>query len=180
MNDMDFHELLLNRHSIRRYTGQPISAEDVKLIIEAALTAPTSKSKRPWNFVAVEDRDTLQKLSAFKPRYQTSVAGATLAVVITADPEESDMFAEDCAIAAVFMQLQAEALGIGSCWVQVRGRYAQDDEPSENVVRDLLGVPYSQVVECVVTFGYSAETRRPQDPEKFRWDKVHIGTWRAE
>lgn len=176
----NFHQMLLERHSIRRYTDRQIDGDDVKTILEAALLAPTSKNARAWQFVVVEDRDTLLQLSACKPAYATSVKDAPLAVVVTASPEKSEAYIEDATVAAIFMHLQAAALGIGSCWVQVRGREAADGEPSENVVRDLLGIPNEMVVECIMTFGYSAETRKPVDPAKLQWEKVHVGTWRHE
>lgn len=56
---MDLHELLLQRHSIRRYTDQSIDPEHVKTILEAGLLAPSSKSARSWQFVVVEDHDTM-------------------------------------------------------------------------------------------------------------------------
>lgn len=175
MNNL--HELMLQRHSIRRYTGQPVSGEDVKTILEAALLAPTSKSARPWQFVVVEDKEMLEKLSAFKPHGTLPVRNCAFAVVVCADPERSDVFVEDASIAAMFMHLQAADLGIGSCWIQVRGRETADGEPSQNYIKDLLGIPDALQVECVVTFGYSAETRKPVDPSKLLWEKVHIGTY---
>ena len=60
---MTVHELLLERHSIRKYTEEPIPAEDVKTIIESGLLAPSSKSARSWQFVVVEDHDMLARLS---------------------------------------------------------------------------------------------------------------------
>lgn len=172
--------MLLRRHSIRRYTDQPIDGNDVKTILEAALLAPSSKSKRPWQFVVVEDKDMLQKLSQAKPAGSISLKNTGLAVVVTGSPEESDMYVEDCTVAAIMMQLQAEALGIGSCWVQIRGRFTADGENSETYVQELLGIPYANIVECIVTFGYSAETRKPVDPAKLLWEKVHIGEWKPE
>lgn len=177
---MDFHELLLNRHSIRRYTGQAIDAENVKTILEAALLAPSSKSARCWQFIAVEDKGILSRLSECKPAYAASVKDAALAVVIVVDPSKSEAYTEDAAFAGAFMQLQAAELGIGSCWVQVRGRFAADGESSEDVVRDILAIPGDMVVESIVTFGYSAESRRPVDPDKLKWEKVHLGTWRND
>lgn len=177
---MEFHDLLLNRHSIRRYTGAAIEPEHVKTILEAALLAPTSKNARCWQFVAVEDKDVLARLSECKPTYAGSIKEAPLAIVIVVDPAKSEAYTEDAAFAGAFMQLQAEALGIGSCWVQVRGRYNADDEPSENVVRDILDIPNDMVVECIISFGYSAETRKPVDPSKLKWEKVHIGSWRHD
>lgn len=177
---MDLHQLLLERHSIRRYTEQAIDPEDVKTILEAGLLAPSSKSARSWQFVVVEDRAMLERLSQCKPAYAASVKDARLAVVVCSSPEKSEAYIEDATVAAIFMHLQAAALGIGSCWVQVRGRESADGEPSENVVRDALGIPYDMVVECIMTFGYSAETRKPVDPSKLLWEKVHIGSWRVD
>lgn len=176
----NFHEMLLKRHSIRRYTDRAIDADDVKTILEAALLSPTSKNARSWQFVAVEDPNTLRRLSECKPVYATSIKDARLAVVVTTDPELSEAYIEDASVAAAFMHLQAQALGLGSCWVQVRGRMSADGEPSEDVVRDILGIPHNMVVECIVTFGYPAEERKPVDPAKLKWEKVHLGTWRHD
>lgn len=175
---MDLHKLLLERHSIRRYTQQPLNPDDVKTILEAALLAPSSKSKRSWQFVVVEDREMLEKLSKIKPVAAHPIAKATLAVVVVSNPELSDVYIEDASIAAVFMQLQAEALGIGSCWIQVRNRYSEDGEPSENMVQNLLSIPEYQKVECIITLGYKDEVRKPVDPAKLMWEKVHIGEWK--
>ncbi len=177
---MTLHELLLQRHSIRRYTERPIDAEDVKTIIEAGLLAPTSKNSRSWQFVVVDDQETLRKLEHLKPTYATGLSTAPLAVVITVSPAKSDAYIEDASCAAMLMHLQAADLGLGSCWIQVRGRDTADNEPSENYVRELLGIPNEMVVQCVMTFGYPAETRKPVDPEKLQWEKVHIGRWTAD
>jgi hypothetical protein len=177
---MDFHELLLQRHSIRRYTEQPLDSESVKTILEAGLLAPSSKSARSWQFVVVEDHETMLKLMECKPAYAASLKCAPLAIVVTASPEQSEAYIEDASVAAAFMHLQAAALGIGSCWVQVLGRYNAEGEESQQVVRDILSIPSDMAVVCIMTFGYSAETRKPVDPSKLLWEKVHIGTWRYE
>lgn len=173
----DLQKLFIERHSIRRYTDQPISGDDVKTIVQAALLAPSSKSRRTWQFVIVEDKETLQRLATIKPFGAQSLKGAAFAVVVCANPESTDMWLEDCAIAAEFMQLQAAALGIGSCWVQVRNRDNAEGEPAGNLVHELLDIPFAIEVECIMTFGYSAETRRPVDVDKLKWEQVHIGRW---
>lgn len=175
---MDFHQLLLERHSIRRYTDEKISGEDVKTILEAALLAPSSKSKRPWQFIVVEEREMLGKLATIKPVAAHPIANAAMAVVVVSNPELSDVFIEDTAIASVFMQLQASALGLGSCWIQVRNRYSADGEPAEVKVQQLLSIPQYMPVECIITFGHKNEERKPVDPEKLLWEKVHIGQWK--
>ncbi len=176
--DIDFHQLLFNRHSIRKYKDEPIDAEAVKQIIEAGLLAPSSKSSRPWQFVIVEDREKLLQLSKCKTAGALPIAGAAMAIVICADPEKSDVYIEDSSVAATFMQLQAAALGIGSCWIQIRNRYDSSDEPAQNLIKSSLNIPdYLQVVQ-VITFGISDENRRPVDPSKLLWEKVHLGEWK--
>lgn len=71
----NMHELLLHRHSIRKYTGEPIPPEDVKQILEAALMAPSSKRSMPWEFVLVEDKATLEELSFCKDMGAKPIAG---------------------------------------------------------------------------------------------------------
>jgi nitroreductase len=173
----NLHQLLIERHSIRRYTDRKVSAEDVKTILQAALLAPTSKSARPWQFVVVEDKEKLNTLAGCKPIAAHAIRGAAFAVVVMADPGKSDMFIEDCAIAAQFMQLQAADLGIGSCWIQVRNRFNADGEPSETLVQQTLGIPEYLKVECIMSFGYPDENRRPVDESKLKWEKVHIEQW---
>lgn len=175
---MDLHKLLLERHSIRRYTDQPINSDDVKTILEAGLLAPSSKSKRPWQFIVVEDKETLEKLAKAKKVASHPIAGAAMAIVVVSNPELSDVFIEDTSIAAVFMQLQAAALGLGSCWIQIRNRFSEDGEPAEVMVQNLLNIPQYLPVECIITVGYKNEDRKPVDPDKLLWEKVHIGTWK--
>lgn len=173
----DFHEMLLERHSIRRYTEQPLEPEQVKLILEAALLAPSSKSSRPWQFVVVEDKEMLQHLAKCKIGGTVPVKNCVLAVIVAVDPVKSEAWIEDGAVAASYMQLQAAALGLGSCWVELRGRVGENDEPAEKFVSEALGIPGDFIPMCIVTFGHINEQRRPVDPAKLLWEKVHIGSW---
>lgn len=173
----NLNQLLFSRHSIRRYTDQPIDADAVRTILEAALLAPSSKSARPWQFVVVEDKDTLSRLAECKQFGSKPVASAAFAVVVAVDTTISDVYVEDASVAATLMHLQAADLGLGSCWIQIRNRFAADGESSETVVRELLGIPEQFAVECIVTFGHIAEERKPVDPDKLLWEKIHIGRW---
>ena len=66
---------------------------------------------------------------------------ATLAIVVMADPLASDVWIEDAAIASLMIQLQAEDLGLGSCWIQVRERFTANGIPSNEFVHDVLDIP---------------------------------------
>lgn len=173
----NFHNLCINRRSIRKYTDEPISPDDVKTILEAGLMAPTSKSARAWQFIVVEDSDTMARLADVKPQYAASLKTAPLAIVVGVDTTRTDPWIEDASVAATFMQLQAADLGLGSCWIQVRGRYTADDTPSEDYLQELLGIPETVSVVCILTFGHKNEERRPIDTEKLLWENVHVGKW---
>lgn len=173
----NLHNLLLTRHSIRRYKDEPVDACDVRTILEAALLAPSSKSGRPWQFVVVEDKEMLARMAECKQFGTKPISTAAFAVVVAVDSTKSDVYVEDATCAALLMHLQAADLGLGSCWIQVRNRFAADGEDSETVIRELLGIPDDISVECIVTFGHIDETRRPVDPDKLLWEKVHICKW---
>ena len=150
------HDLLIHRRSIRKYTQEALSPEAVKTILEAGLLARLSECKT----------------SGAKP-----IAGAALAIVVTADMTLTDTWIEDASIAAILMQLQAADLGLGSCWIQVRGRFGAMDEPAEDFVRETLGIPEEMGVLCILSIGHKDEERKPFDEEKMMWEKVHIGKW---
>lgn len=173
----NFHKLVINRRSIRRYEDRQLEAEQVKLILEAALMAPTSKSARAWEFVVVDDREMLEKMSQCKPMGAAPIERCAMAVVVSVDVEKTEPWIEDASVAASYMQLQAADLGIGSCWIQIRDRYMADGTPAQEYIQELLGMPDTMPVVCVVTFGYPAEERKPQDTSKLLWERVHIGRW---
>ncbi|MDE5751651.1 MAG: nitroreductase family protein, partial [Duncaniella sp.] len=103
---MDFHDLIVKRRSIRKYKNEPISADHVRLILEAALLSPTSKSGRAWQLVVVEDKQKLDQLSACKPAGAVSLRNCPLAVAVTVDSTRSEAWIEDASIAAYSMMLQ--------------------------------------------------------------------------
>jgi len=176
----NFHDLVTGRRSIRRYTAQPVDADDVRLILEAALMAPTSKSSHSWSFVCVDNPETLRRLSECKAAYATSIKEAPLAIIVVGDPEKSGPWIEDVSVAASFIMLQAADLGLGSCWVQTHGRDTADGTPSDEYVRSLLDIPGHLIPLCVISIGHPAEQRKPQNTEKLLWEKVHIGQWHPE
>jgi nitroreductase len=165
--------LLQKRRSIRRFEAWPVEEEKVDVLIEALLRSPSSKGRNPWEFVVVTDRDTLAGLAAAKPRGGDFLHNAPLAIVICADPEKCDVWIEDCAIAAIILQLTAEDLGLGSCWAQIRLRQHADGGPASDYVRDLLDLPEGYQVEAIIGIGYPAEAKTPHPKSALQYEKVH-------
>jgi len=171
----DFKDLAQLRRSHRKFTAEEIDAENVKLILRAALMAPTSKGQRAWQFVVVDDKTDLEKLSDAKEMGGQLIKGAALAVVVLGDPMQNDCWVEDGSIAAISMQYQAEELGLGSCWVQMRGRGLGDGTSADTVIRGILDIPENLNVLCVIAIGHKVEERKPQNEEKLKWENVHVG-----
>lgn len=165
-------DLLRHRRSIRRYTGQPIEAEKQALLEEALLRAPSSHHKRPWEFIFVEDRETLVQLARTKPHGSSFLAGAALGIVICGNSTLSDMWVEDCSIAAILVQLTAHSLGIGSCWVQIRARMHDEATPAGDYIRNLLEIPPHHEVEAVIGAGYPAEAKPGRPIEELLRQKI--------
>ena len=158
-----------------KFTEQLLSPEQVELILKAALMAPASKRSNPWQFVVVEDKEMLKKLAGCKKNGSAFLEGCALAVVVLANVMESDVWIEDASVASIYMQLQAEDLGLGSCWCQIRNRVTEDEADSNNYVRSLLDIPYQLDVLSIIGIGYKDQVRKPFDESHLQWEKIHIG-----
>lgn len=167
-------DLLQTRRSIRNFKETQISPEIVEQLMHAALMAPSSKRSTPWQFVLVDNPETLKSLSECKQSGSQLISGSALSVVVVADPERSDAWIEDATIASIFIQLEAEDLGLGSCWVQVRSRVTADGGDSEAYVRQLLKIPENLRVLDIVAIGVKNEVRKPFDDNRLQWEKVHL------
>ena len=169
-----FKDLAQLRRSHRKFTDEEIDSESVKLILRAALMSPTSKGQRAWQFVVVDDKLNIEKLSDAKDMGGQFLKGAPLCIAVLGDPMQNDCWVEDGSIAAISMQYQAEELGVGSCWVQMRGRGLSDGTSADTVIRGILNIPDNYSVLCVLAFGHKADERKPQNEDKLKWENVHL------
>lgn len=170
-------ELLRQRRSIRKFGPQKVAPETVQLLIEAALRAPSSRGINPWHFIVVDDPALLGQLAQAKQHGSEFLAGAPLAVVVCADQEKSDVWVEDCSIAAIVIQLAALSLGLGSCWAQIRNRKHDRERSAQSYLQELLALPERIQVECILGLGHPAEKKRPLAAKNLERDKVSMNRW---
>lgn len=171
-NSMEnFSELIKNRRSMRKFTEEELSQEQVVTLLKAALMSPTSKRSNSWQFIAVDDKEILKQLAHCKEQASSFIADAALAIVVTADPLASDVWIEDASIASILIQLQAEDLGLGSCWVQVRERQAANGMPSDEFVREVLDIPLQLQVLSIIAIGHKGMERKPFNEDHLQWEK---------
>lgn len=165
-------EILRTRRSIRKYEKRPIDEKSLETLKEALLRSPSSRGINPWTFILVDEAHLLAGLSTAKEHGSAFLKNAALAVVVCGDETDSDVWVEDCSIAAIVAHLTAHSLGLGSCWVQIRNRAHTAEKTAEEYVRELLGIPASLRVESIISVGFPGETRTPVPAEKLQYEKI--------
>jgi nitroreductase len=158
---MDFLEVIEKRHSVRKYSDRPVEREVLEAIVKVAQTAPSSRNSKSSAFMIVEDRDTLDSLSQMRDYGSGLLTGAQAAIVVLGDESKTDLWVDNCAISATFVQLAVTAMDLVSCWVHVNGRPCLKDEPdgrkAGDYVTELLGIKDGLKPYCVVAIGYPVE-----------------------
>jgi nitroreductase len=172
------------RRSIRKYTDQPVSAEMVTQLLESARLAPSGSNTQPWHFIVVRSEDTRRKLAEVSHK-QDWMTTAPVHIVCVADirvriggneavsvDESSSQFElkqiiRDTAIAAEHMVLEAESMGLSTCWV------AWFDQKE---IRPVLDIPSDKFVLCILTVGYPGEKPKAR-PRKQLETIVHYEKW---
>lgn len=165
-------DLLRSRRSIRRYEPKAVPEELCDILVEALLRAPSSRDNQPWEFVVIDDGELLKQLATAKEHGSRFLDKASLGIVICADSRQSDVWVEDCSIAAILVQMTAHSLGLGSCWIQIRKRKQSATCSSERYVRKVLGLPAYLKVEAIVSIGYPAERKEPIAKKSLKYGKV--------
>ena len=114
-------DAIFNRTSIRKYKQESLKKEEIDLILKAAFSAPSARNSQPWQFIVVENKDTLKDLSQMTP-YASFLKNAAMGMVVCADKNKNDSLdycQQDLAAATENMLVEAKSLGIGSCWLGV-------------------------------------------------------------
>ncbi|MDA3929746.1 MAG: nitroreductase family protein [Prolixibacteraceae bacterium] len=174
---MSFANLIKSRRSTRNFIDRPVEVEKIEALTKALLYSPTGKRKNHWDFLFIEDKVMLLTLSECKPHGANLIEGAALAIVVVGDSVQSDTWIEDCSIASIILQLQAEELALGSCWVQIHKRPHNNEKTAEDFVKEQLNIPRSKNVLSLIAIGYPAKKRAPIDESELLYHKIHKGKY---
>lgn len=177
-------EVIMARTSIRSFTGEPVSREQLETILKAGMAAPSAMNVQPWRFVVVTDKEKIAQVfgSGFRGEMFTQ-AGAVIVVCgqttmmrkpfgqpDAPETEVSNIFwFEDCSAAAQNILLAAKALGLGAVWT---AGYPAEERIAP--IAQALEIPAGVVPLCVIPVGVPAEDPEPKDkwkPENIHWEK---------
>ena len=164
---MDKTSAAFIRRSVRSYNGQNIPEEDLAVLCEAALSAPSARNTRPWELFVIRDKEALHTLSSFRPPW-SCLAKASAAIVVAA--KYDDYFEQNCGAATENILLTAAQNGIGSVWLGLWPHKAISAQ-----IRTFLNAPEDVLPCCLIALGYpdkenafhSIETEK----EKIHWEK---------
>jgi nitroreductase len=162
--------IIFSRRSIRQYTGEPLSEQEIQSLLKAGMAAPSAHNKQPWRFVLVTDQEKRQALSNVHP-YAKMVADAALAIVVCGDMTVSpDYWAQDCAAATENILIAAAGLGLGAVWL---GCYPQQERIK--AIRSILNIPEHIGVQCMISVGRPAKVKSART--QFEPSYVHKEIW---
>ena len=178
-------DVIMSRTSIRSFTGDPVSKEQLELILKAGMAAPSAMNSQPWRFVVVTDKTRIEEIFCNGPRSgMFKTAGAVIVVCgettsmrkpfgqpdAPEEEMENKFWFEDCSAAAQNILLAVKALGLGAVWTA--GYPAMERVAS---VAEALGLPEKVVPLCVIPVGVPAEDPTPKD--KWNPSNIHWDTW---
>ena len=163
-------QTIFARRSIRRYTAEPVSKEDIETLLEAAMAAPSASNRKPWQFVVVTERQTLDALAEVHP-HGKMLFEATLCISVCGDLTTFERFwVQDCSAATENLLLAATALGLGAVWL---GVYPREDRIA--AIRQVLGLPETITPLNLVSIGHPAEEKEPRT--QYDEKRVHRERW---
>ncbi|HEY51078.1 MAG TPA: nitroreductase family protein [Dehalococcoidia bacterium] len=165
-------EAILSRRSIRRYSGESVSEELIKELLQAAMSAPSASNEQPWQFVIIDDRRILDEIPRFHP-YAHMLKEASWAIAVCGDLNlemMSGYWIQDCSAATQNILLAAHARGLGAVWL---GVYPNGERVK--TVQKLLGLPENVMPLCFISIGYPAEKKPPSN--RYNESRVHHNHW---
>ena len=172
-------DTIRKRRTIRRYTDQELSDQQIETLLEMAMSAPNRLNRQPWHFVVIRDKRLQKKLADFlglHPYLET----APVVIAAAARPKLSTTWQMDVSAAIENMLIAATAMGLGTAWVGEPGSTLWN--MAEEMLHDALHIPAELGVRipALVAVGYPAQERRPHSKhDRFDRTKIHYGLWES-
>ncbi len=161
---------IFERTSVRYYTDEPVSNDDVQKLMKAAMAAPSAVNLQPWQFIVLQNPENLKKASRISP-YSKVLEGAGLGVIVLGDLDRSKegYILQDCSAAVENMLLEAVTLGLGGVWL---GVYPEQDRM--DAITKMFDLPANLLPVCMVSIGHPRTKQLPRlkfDPAKIHYEK---------
>lgn len=168
---METIQALMTRRSIRSWTDEPVTEEERKIILEAAMNAPSAADARPWHFVTIDDPAVIRQFAGMGGTEM--LAESTFMVLVCGDVSKEiypGFWPQDCSCAAQNMQLAAHDIGIGCVWIAVHPLKERED-----LFHKVLEIPEAITPFALLAMGVPNEVHAPE----YRYDeeRLHSNKW---
>lgn len=163
------------RASVRQFTGEKITNEQIQTLLRCAMSAPSALNKQPWAFVVVTEDSLIRQMGEALPNSRCG-NGAACAFVMCGDlskaieGEGQGFWINDVSAATENLLLAAHAMGLGAVWT---GVYPSSERTAQ--VQAMLGLPEHVIPMCIVPVGVPAE--QPAVKQKFKEENIHYNRW---
>lgn len=162
----------LSRRTIRKFKEKKVEKEVVMELMKTALVSPSGRNRKPYEFVVIDDKEIIKKLSVAKESGATFAADAPLMIVILG--HENPTWDDDCAIASTIIQLKAHDLGLGSCWIQTKEKVDSEGNATDENIKKILGAPSELKVHNMMALGYPDEEKPAYTDADVDMAKLHF------
>ncbi len=173
---METLKAIATRKSVREFTNQKVSQDDIKKILSAGMSGPSCVNTRQWSFVVVTDKDMLNKMADANGRPAQPLRNAAFGILVCGDLERTfdqapDYWIIDASIACQNMILAAHDMGIGSVWL---GTYPQESRVKAQST--LFELPDTIIPHSIIAFGY-ATNEQLEERDLYEENRVHFEKW---
>ncbi len=170
---MNTIKALMSRRSIRKFKNEPVTDNQIKVLLECAMQAPSSGDGRPWHFVVIRDRQKLNAIADKMDEGNVMFKKAQLAILIVSDPSKEGFpgfYPQDCSCAAQNLQLAVHDLGLGTVWIALWSVKSRLDE-----LKKIIKIPEHLKPFAIFPIGVPAEDLG----EDYRYDEnmIHYDEW---
>ena len=167
---------ILSRKSVRSYTDEAVTRQQLDTLVRAAMAAPTGKDMRPWKFIVIDDKSVMQQLAAQLPKAKM-LAEAQAAILVCGDLSIKDKEGKpstnwtfDCSAASENLLLQAEAMGLGAVWTSV---YPYEDRM--DAIKKVFELPDDIIPFSLIPIGHPKGDPQPKD--KYNKENIHYNKY---
>ncbi len=168
---------IFERRSVRKFTEEPVSPQDLEKLLQAAMHAPSAGNEQPWDFLVIENRETMEKIMEFHI-YSTPLKTAPMAIVVCGDESKQkykDYWIQDCSAATQNLLLEAVHLGLGAVWM---GVFPMEDRVK--AAKELFQLPESVIPLGIIALGHPVNVTGAENKTvegRFKEERIHRETW---
>lgn len=169
---MEVIEAILTRRSIRKYSREKITDNQIEIILKAAMYAPSAMNQQPWHFIVIDERKKLNLIMEVHP-YSKMLKEAGLAILVCGDERlqlSKGYWVVDCGAATQNLLLAAHGIGLGAVWLGVHPR-----EERKSGIRKIFHLPDHVQPFSLISIGYPAEEKPV--PQRFKPERIHKNQW---